>query len=92
MPLTVMTGVKFPELDQLERIIDQLGTRAQTEVIARIQCRKLEFPIHCISIGAAGPDVPVLVFFVGVHGLEKIGSEVILILPSNRCPIAGLGS
>ncbi|CCE21938.1 Peptidase M14 carboxypeptidase A [Methylotuvimicrobium alcaliphilum 20Z] len=78
MPLAVMTGVKFPELDQLERIIDQLGTRAQTEVISRIQCRELEFPIHCISIGAAGPDVPVLGFFGGVHGLEKIGSEVIL--------------
>ncbi len=73
-----MTGVKFPELDHLERIIDQLGTRAQTEVIARIQCREHEFPIHCISIGAKGPDVPVLGFFGGVHGLEKIGSEVIL--------------
>ncbi|MFA5923861.1 MAG: hypothetical protein WC856_21640 [Methylococcaceae bacterium] len=32
-----MTGIKFPELEQLERIIEQLGDRAQTEVIDRIQ-------------------------------------------------------
>ena len=73
-----MTGIKFPELEQLERIIEQLGDRAQTEVIERIQYQDHEFPIHCITLGSTRPDVPVLAFFGGVHGLEKIGSEVIL--------------
>ena len=73
-----MTGIKFPELEQLERIIEQLGDRAQIEIVERIQYKDHEFPIHCITLGSTRPDVPVLAFFGGVHGLEKIGSEVIL--------------
>jgi hypothetical protein len=73
-----MTGFKFPELEQLERIIEQLGDRAQTRIIERIQYKELEFPIHCITLGSSEPDAPVLAFFGGIHGLEKIGSEVIL--------------
>lgn len=73
-----MTGIKFPELEQLERIIEQLGDRARIEVVERIQYKDREFPIHCISLGSTRPDAPVLAFFGGVHGLEKIGSEVIL--------------
>lgn len=73
-----MTGYKFPELEQVERIIDQFGDRAQAQVIERIRYKHLEFPIHCITLGSTEPGVPVLAFFGGVHGLEKIGSEVIL--------------
>jgi hypothetical protein len=73
-----MTGIKFPELEQLERIIEQFGDRAQTEVIEQIAYQGHSFPIHCITLGSNQPDVPVLAFFGGVHGLEKIGSEVIL--------------
>jgi len=73
-----MNGIKFAELEQLERIIEQLGDHAHTEVIEQISYKNKEFPIHCISIGSSRPDVPVLAFFGGVHGLEKIGSEVIL--------------
>ncbi len=73
-----MIRVQFPELDQLERIIEQFGDRARTEVIERIHYKELEFPIHCITLGSTQPDVPVLALIGGVHGLEKIGSEVIL--------------
>ncbi len=70
-----MTGYKFPELEQLERIIEQFGDHARTQVIERIRYKDHEFPIHCITLGSPKPDVPVLAFFGGVHGLEKIGSE-----------------
>lgn len=73
-----MAGIKFPELEQLDLIIGQFGDRAQTEIIERIQYQDHEFPIHCITLGSTRPDAPVLAFFGGVHGLEKIGSEVIL--------------
>ncbi len=68
----------FPELFQLENIIDQLGDRARVEVIERITYKNQTFPIYCIVFGSLRPDVPVLAYFGGVHGLEKIGSEVIL--------------
>lgn len=71
-------NVRFPELQQLEQIIKQLGNRARTEIIETIQHKHQNFPIYCISLGSTEPNVPVLAFFGGVHGLEKIGSEVIL--------------
>lgn len=73
-----MTGIPFPELDQLNRIIDRLGDHAHTEIIEHISHKGRSYPIHCISLGSTKPDSPVLAFFGGVHGLEKIGSEVIL--------------
>jgi Zinc carboxypeptidase len=82
-----MTGIKFPELQQLERIIEQFGDRAQSQVIERIQYKNLEFPIHCITLGSTEPNVPVLAFFGGVHGLEKIGSEVILSYLQTLCEL-----
>ena len=82
-----MTGINFPELEQLERIIEQLGDRAQIEIVERIQYKDHEFPIHCITLGSARPDVPVLAFFGGVHGLEKIGSEVILSYMETICQL-----
>ena len=73
-----MTSIKFPELEQLERIIEGFGERAQTEVIERIEYKNHQFPIYSITLGSSQIDAPVLAFFGGVHGLEKIGSEVIL--------------
>lgn len=73
-----MTGLRFPELDQLLRIIDQLGDHARVEIVERIPYKNAEFPIYCIALGSRPDDVPVQAFFGGVHGLEKIGSEVIL--------------
>lgn len=68
----------FPELRQLEALIDQLGNRAEVQIVEHIRYRGQEFPIYCIILGSKQPTVPVLGIFGGVHGLEKIGSEVIL--------------
>jgi len=73
-----MAIINFPELEQLQRVIEKLGDRAHIEIIERIVFKGHEFPIHCITLGSNRPDVPVLAFFGGVHGLEKIGSQVIL--------------
>lgn len=73
-----MTGFKFPELNQLNRIIDHLGDKAETKILEKIRYKHHEFPIYSVSVGSKDPNAPVLAFFGGVHGLEKIGSEVIL--------------
>jgi hypothetical protein len=73
-----MADFVLSELDQLERLIEQFGNRAQCEVIERIPYRGHQFPIHCLTLGSNQPEAPTLAFFGGVHGLEKIGAEVIL--------------
>ena len=69
---------RFPELEQLEAVAELLGDRARCEIVETIRHKQHLFPIHCISLGSTRPDAPVLAYFGGVHGLEKIGSEVLL--------------
>ncbi|MFM8340772.1 MAG: M14 family zinc carboxypeptidase, partial [Methylomonas sp.] len=66
------------EQQQLDDIIQQLGNRAQVEVLETISYRDQQFPIYSIAIGSQRDDVPVIAYFGGVHGLEKIGTEVLL--------------
>ncbi len=73
-----MHSVSFPELEQLESLIGQFGNRARCEIIEQIDYKGRQLPIHCLSLGSTKPDAPVLAYFGGVHGLEKIGTEVIL--------------
>ncbi len=73
-----MVKQSFVELAELEALIAQLGGRAETEIVSHITYKNHTFPIYCISLGSTKPEAPVLAFFGGVHGLEKIGSEVIL--------------
>ncbi len=80
-----MLPYKFPELQQLEQLIERFGNRAHSQIVERIQYKNLEFPIHCITLGSNDPNAPVLAFFGGVHGLEKIGSEVILSFMQTLC-------
>ena len=80
-----MPDSTFPELQQLEQLIKRFGDRFQALVVERVQYQDLDFPIHCITFGSNEPHVPVLAFFGGVHGLEKIGSEVILSYMQTIC-------
>lgn len=68
----------FVELEQLEGLIAQFGERALIETVDLVAYKNHEFPIYSIVLGSMQPDVPAFAFFGGVHGLEKIGSEVIL--------------
>jgi hypothetical protein len=66
------------EMDELEQLIEMLGTNARVQVVDTARLKDREFPLYVIEIGSKHKEDPVVGFFGGVHGLEKIGSEVIL--------------
>lgn len=66
------------ELDKLSLILEKYSSLLEVEELARVQDRDVEFPIHKISIGNQDPSAPVVGFIGGVHGLERIGSQVVL--------------
>ena len=68
----------FPELTQLQALLLEWEGQAHIEIVEQIDCQEQSFPIHCISIGSTAPNVPVIAYFGGVHGLEKIGTEILL--------------
>lgn len=68
----------LPELVQLERILAEAPAQFSARVEARVQVRDLEMPIYRVEIGTAPADRPVLLLVGGVHGLERIGTHVVL--------------
>lgn len=70
---------KLPELGQLERVLDRLDSaKAKIEVLTRVKVRSLELPVYGIVLGPQDPTVPTLLVTAGVHGLERIGSRVVI--------------
>jgi hypothetical protein len=66
--------VTLPELQQLESLIERLGNRARVETLARVG----EYPIYGIVMGSEEKTTPCLLLVGGVHGLERIGTQVVL--------------
>ena len=69
---------ELPELSELQRILAAGGTQLQVRVVCEVQSGIRRFPIHAITLGNPSLDVPAVGFFGGVHGLERIGSEVVM--------------
>lgn len=68
----------FPEFLQLQRVVDKLGPYARIETPAHVSKRGVSYPLFTIVLGNPSPQAPVFGLVGGVHGLEKIGSQVVL--------------
>lgn len=68
----------LPELSSLQRLIDQHADRLSVQVHCQVGAAGRLLPVYSLSLGATAPDVPALGFFAGVHGLERIGTLVVL--------------
>ncbi|MEK6806726.1 MAG: M14 family zinc carboxypeptidase [Pseudomonadota bacterium] len=69
---------EFPELEALETLIRRAGPGLRSEVICEVQHGSERLPVHCLELGSTAPEVPAIGFFGGVHGVERIGSQVLL--------------
>ena len=81
---------RLPELMQLETLINHsLPTLSHintaTEVVSYAELDNIPLPIYKISIGAIDKHSPCLFFVGGVHGLERIGSQVVISLLDSLC-------
>jgi len=77
-----MNMLALPELDALERLIEaaprDLQVRRACEVTVKDGSRDQRLPVYALSLGNPDPKVPAVGFFGGVHGLERIGTQVLL--------------
>jgi hypothetical protein len=72
MPRTI------PELLELERLAQALGPHARVETLTSVVGGGARLPVQALGLGATRADAPVLICVGGVHGLERIGSQVVL--------------
>ena len=70
----------FPELEVLERLAQRGAPALRCDVVGQVQAGGNVLPLYCLELGATSPEVPAVGFFGGVHGLERVGSQVLLTL------------
>ncbi|MFW5824188.1 MAG: M14 family zinc carboxypeptidase [Marinobacter sp.] len=68
----------IPELVQLERLLAEAPGTVQSRVLTRVPVRDLALPVYRVDMGATAENVPVVLLVGGVHGLERIGSQVVI--------------
>lgn len=73
-----MSLIDPPQLADLQDLVDSLAGRADITVACHVQAGARSFPVHVIALGNPDPDAPAVGFFGGVHGLERIGADVVI--------------
>ncbi|MFE8070581.1 DUF2817 domain-containing protein [Marinobacteraceae bacterium S3BR75-40.1] len=68
----------LPEMATFERLMRDAPATVRCEVLERVAVRNLELPLYAVSLGSQDPKAPVLFLVGGVHGLERIGAQVVL--------------
>jgi Zinc carboxypeptidase len=73
-----LNPTELPELVEIQQIIDEGGTQIEHRVVGEVACNAHPLPLHVITMGNPDRSVPAVGFFGGVHGLERIGAEVVI--------------
>ncbi len=73
-----MMDLKLPELTELERIIREGAPHIEGRSVGEVELKGRRFPLHVLTMGSKDPQAPAVGFFGGVHGLERIGTRILL--------------
>lgn len=71
-------ATSFAEFDDLKSILAEGGRGFESRTVSEVRVGKQSFPVLIATIGSNAPDAPAIGFFGGVHGLERIGTQLIL--------------
>jgi hypothetical protein len=70
--------LKPTELTDLEQLLAEGQGLIEAQVVCEVGSGPERYPVHAIALGSTDPDCPGVGFFGGIHGLERIGAEVVL--------------
>jgi hypothetical protein len=68
----------LPELDELQQIVAAGAGHLSCRRLCDITVEDRVFGVDAVCLGDPDPSLPAVGIFGGVHGLERIGSEVVL--------------
>jgi len=69
---------RLPELRLLERLIHKGEGLLRSRVLAEVADGDQRLPLYALELGSERPDRPVLILCGGIHGIERIGSQLLL--------------
>ena len=78
MPHLHLAADSFREHDELKAILDAGSAHFETRVVCEARIRDRSFPVFTAAIGSRDPLAPAIGFFGGIHGLERIGTQLLL--------------
>lgn len=67
-----------PEIYDLESLFNEFPEYVRKEHLGVVQAGTKKLPLYGLVIGTDRPDAPSIGFFAGVHGLERIGTHVLM--------------
>ena len=68
----------LPELAELESLRAAAGPAASVRVPHRVVVGELALPVYVVEMGCPDADAPAVALVGGVHGVERIGSQVVI--------------
>ena len=68
----------LPELKEIQALCDRAGDLLKLNTLGTIEVQGVELPIHALILGNDDPNTPGIGLFGGIHGVERIGTEVVL--------------
>ena len=68
----------LPELAELERILDEHASLIEVRTLCEVTHAGRRLPLHSLTLGSRSESAPAVGFFGGVHGLERVGTQVLL--------------
>lgn len=68
----------LPELEKIEEFARRHSDLVELETLGVVEDGASSYPVYALKIGAKDKELPVFCVTGGVHGLERIGSQVIL--------------
>jgi hypothetical protein len=68
----------LPELQELQTLSEQAGALMEQRLLCEVQHGARRWPVHAYVLGNPAPHLPAVAFVGGVHGLERIGAEVVI--------------
>ena len=71
-------GPFVPELIEVERLVEAHSNYVRVETLGSVTTGNTAFPLLGLSVGSQDPTAPTCGLFAGVHGLERVGTHVLL--------------
>lgn len=75
---TLDAAATFAEHEDFKSILRTSAGHFDVQTVAEVHTAGPSFQIYTASIGSRAPRAPALGFFGGIHGLERIGTQLIL--------------
>ena len=76
--MPTQTVPNLPELRELERLVELGRGHLESGVVCEVNAGSKRFPVYQLTLGNPDPKLPAIGFFGGIHGLERIGTQILL--------------